>query len=58
MVPIASAEQRARLRERIPLGRIGQPEDIAEAALYLASDSAKQVTGAILAVDGGMYLAP
>ncbi len=58
MVPITSSEQRARLKERIPLGRIGQPEDIAEAALYLASDSAKQVTGAILAVDGGMYLAP
>ncbi len=58
MVPITSSEQRARLEQRIPLGRIGQPEDVAEAALYLASDSTRQVTGAILAVDGGMYLAP
>ena len=56
MVPIASSEQRARVEERIPLGRLGQPEDIAEAALYLASDAASYVTGAILAVDGGAHL--
>lgn len=36
----------------IPLGRIGQPEDIANAFLYLASDLASYVTGAILSVDG------
>ena len=57
MVPLASPQQRADLERRIPLGRIGQPEDIAEAALYLASDAARQVTGAILAVDGGGHLA-
>jgi NAD(P)-dependent dehydrogenase (short-subunit alcohol dehydrogenase family) len=43
----------ARLVERTPLGRIGQPEDIAHAALYLASDEASFVTGQVLAVDGG-----
>lgn len=37
-----------------PLGRIGQPEDIAAAALYLASDDASWVTGSALVVDGGM----
>jgi NAD(P)-dependent dehydrogenase (short-subunit alcohol dehydrogenase family) len=36
-----------------PLQRIGQPEDIAQAALYLASDRASFVTGATLVVDGG-----
>jgi len=38
---------------RHPLGRIGEPEDIAQACLFLASDEAKWVTGVILPVDGG-----
>lgn len=39
--------------ESIPLRRIGQPEDVAEAALFLVSDKASYITNAILAVDGG-----
>jgi dihydroanticapsin dehydrogenase len=36
-----------------PIGRIGQPEDIAKAILYFASDDASWITGTILTVDGG-----
>jgi NAD(P)-dependent dehydrogenase (short-subunit alcohol dehydrogenase family) len=39
--------------ERHPIGRIGQPEDVAAAAAFLLSDEASFITGAILAVDGG-----
>lgn len=41
------------INEQIPLGRIGQPEDIAKAALFLVSDDASFITGASLSVDGG-----
>ncbi|MDR2783980.1 MAG: 3-oxoacyl-[acyl-carrier-protein] reductase [Treponema sp.] len=40
----------------IPLKRIGNPQDIAEAALFLASDSSSYITGQTLAVDGGMFM--
>jgi NAD(P)-dependent dehydrogenase (short-subunit alcohol dehydrogenase family) len=49
---IPDAEFLARAAER-PLRRIGRPDDIAQAALYLTSDAAAFVTGAILVVDGG-----
>jgi 3-oxoacyl-[acyl-carrier protein] reductase len=42
------------LVEHTPLGRIGQPEDIANAYVWLASDAASFVTGAVLSVDGGV----
>ena len=48
--------QKNALLERIPLGRLGQPEDIAAAVAYLASPAAGYVTGAVLHVNGGMYM--
>lgn len=44
----------AKLARQVPLGRVGEPEDIAYAVLYLASDESKFVTGAELKVDGGI----
>lgn len=46
-------ENRARFLSTIPIGRLSTPRDIANAALYLASDEANFITGAILEVDGG-----
>lgn len=48
--------QRQKLLERIPLGRLGSPEDIAHAVAFLASDAAGYITGATLHVNGGMYM--
>jgi NAD(P)-dependent dehydrogenase (short-subunit alcohol dehydrogenase family) len=56
MVDTSTPEKLLRYNSRVPLGRIGEPEDVAHAALYLASDEASFVTAAILPVDGGMRL--
>jgi len=47
---------RAALLERIPLNALGKPEDIAEAALYLAGPGGRYITGHVLTVDGGMVM--
>jgi 3-oxoacyl-[acyl-carrier protein] reductase len=46
----------AGMREHTPLGRMGEPEDIANAYAWLASDAAKFVHGAVLSVDGGLVM--
>ena len=48
----------AQVAEGIPLGRLGVPEDIAHAALFLLSDEASYITGTELIVDGGLMALP
>jgi L-rhamnose 1-dehydrogenase len=48
--------KQAYLNQRIPLGRFGQPDDIAGPVVFLASDAARYVTGASLLVDGGLFV--
>jgi 3-oxoacyl-[acyl-carrier protein] reductase len=56
MTAALSDQQRAKLAEGIPLGRLGTPGDVAAAVVYLASDEASWVTGATLHVNGGMAM--
>lgn len=56
MTRALSDEQRETLLKDIPLGRLGDPEDIAYAVAYLASPQAGYVTGMTLHVNGGMYM--
>jgi len=53
---LADPAEYAKHLERIPLGRYGQPEDIANVAVFLASDAAAYITGQTIVVDGGWIL--
>ncbi len=53
---LSDPAKRAYMETRIPLGRIGDPDDIAGPVLFLASDAARYVNGAGLLVDGGLFV--
>ena len=56
MTGALNEQQRSALIQQIPLGRLGQPNDVAAAAVFLASAGADYMTGCTLHVNGGMYL--
>jgi 3-oxoacyl-[acyl-carrier protein] reductase len=56
MTRVLSAEAKASLMSNVPLGRMGSPEDVANAVAFLASDSASYITGQTIHVDGGMLM--
>lgn len=56
MTDALSAEQKERLAEKIPMGRIGRPEEVASCVAFLASDDAAYITGHTLVVDGGLAM--
>ena len=57
MTRALSEEQKSALLGQIPLGRLGAPEDVAAAVSFLASPAAGYITGSVLHVNGGMYMA-
>ena len=56
MTDALTDEQKQKLASIIPLERLGEPEDVAHAALFLASPESSYITGHILSVNGGMYM--
>lgn len=57
MTSVLSDKVKEELKARIPLGRLGVPRDVAASIVFLASDEAAYITGHVLDVNGGMYLA-
>ncbi len=56
MTAALSSKAREAMLSQVPLGRAGQPEDIAEIAAFLASDKASYITGQVIHISGGMYI--
>jgi len=57
MTDVLGDQVKEELKTRIPLGRMGSARDVAAAIVFLASDEAGYITGHVLDVNGGMYLA-
>jgi 3-oxoacyl-[acyl-carrier protein] reductase len=54
MVQHLSEETRQQILNRIPMGRFGSPEEVAEVVVFLCSDGARYITGQVLGIDGGL----
>lgn len=54
--PMTASPAHDSMKANIPLGQVGQPEDIANCALFLASDEARHITGEIIDVNGGLFM--
>jgi 3-oxoacyl-[acyl-carrier protein] reductase len=56
MTDALPAENREQMKKQVPLGRLGSPEDVARAVLFLCTDDSAYITGQILTVDGGLFM--
>jgi 3-oxoacyl-[acyl-carrier protein] reductase len=56
MTNVLKDEQKARITQGIPMGRIGAPADVAAAVRFLTSEEAGYITGNVIDVNGGMYM--
>ncbi|MBR5713016.1 MAG: 3-oxoacyl-[Lachnospiraceae bacterium] len=56
MTEVLSEDVKKELTKQLPLARLGAPEDVANLALFLASDNSSYITGEVIKVDGGMYV--
>lgn len=56
MVEAMPAEARKAIEDKIPAGRLGRPQDIANACMFLASDEASYISGTVISVDGGLVV--
>jgi 3-oxoacyl-[acyl-carrier protein] reductase len=56
MTTVLSDKVRESLLQQVPMGKIGKPEDVAEAVYWLSSDAASYITGQTIHVNGGMFM--